>query len=103
MLVLTCALGLVGEISQGFQWTGQAGKQILMMSLYFSVPAGIFSAGQPVRHLFHPLSSSGLGFLGRCSLTIGMAPVKSKKEMEFKKEMKYSSSKSVTVDMNEVT
>lgn len=48
VLVLTCALGLVGEISQGFQWTGQAGKQILMVSLYFSVPAGIFSAGQPV-------------------------------------------------------
>ncbi|KAF2975827.1 hypothetical protein EK904_008884 [Melospiza melodia maxima] len=96
VLVLTCALGLVLEISQGFQWTGQAGKQILLVNLYFFVPAGIFSTNQPVRHLFHLLSSSGLGFLGRCSLAIGMAPVKSKKEMKFKKEMKYSSSKSLS-------
>lgn len=55
VLMVTCALGLVWEISQGFQWTGQAGKQILGVSLYFSVPAGIFSTNQPVRHLFHPL------------------------------------------------
>lgn len=54
-LVLTCALGLVQEIPQRFQWTGQAGKEILVVSQYFSVPAGIFSTNQPVRHLSHPL------------------------------------------------
>lgn len=97
MLVLTCALGLIREVSQGgFQWTGQAGKQIFVVSLYFCVPAGIFSTNQPVRHLSHPLWSSGLGFLGRCSLTIGMTSVKSKKEVKFKKEMKYSNSKSLS-------
>lgn len=55
VLVLTCALGLVWEISPEFQWTGQAGKQIFVVSLYFSVPAGIFSTNQPVGHLFHQL------------------------------------------------
>lgn len=93
--MLTCALGLVWEISQGFQWTGQAGKQVLVVNLH-SIPAVIFSTNQPVRHLFHPLWSSGLDFLGRCSLTIGMAPVKSKKEMKFEKEIKYSNSKSLS-------